>query len=185
MALSLALLEELVSDIEGISRKNGHRLDLLEDRVLDDETDGLAGELGSIRRLAITLRRRVLPLRQLVNKLADVLPPWVGAAERQRLDPLVGRVDRAGGEILESQEQARLLQDEIAARAAERNGRNIYILSVLTVFFLPLNLITGFFGMNVGGMPGVGSDVGTLWVTVGMVVIGVLSLWIFRRMRWL
>ena len=55
-------------------------------------------------------------------------------------------------------------------------------LTVLTAIFLPLNLVTGFFGMNFDSLPLIHSTTG-VWVTVGvMTVIGVgLSLFFWRK----
>ncbi|MEO5337637.1 MAG: hypothetical protein H7841_12190 [Magnetospirillum sp. WYHS-4] len=184
MALSIDLMGEIVTDIEGIAGRTRDRLDVLEDRVLDDVSAGIAGELGAIRREAIKLRRRILPLREVASTLVEADLDWIRPEDRQRLDPLQGRIDRAGSGIIECQEQARLLQDEVTARAAERNGRNLYILSVLTAVLLPLNLVTGVFGMNVAGLPGLHDDLAFFWVMLGMVAVGVGAIAVFKLNRW-
>ena len=58
-------------------------------------------------------------------------------------------------------------------------------LTVLTAIFLPLNLITGFFGMNFDSLPLIHSARGT-WVAIGaMAVVGVSLLGFFWRKRYL
>ncbi len=58
-------------------------------------------------------------------------------------------------------------------------------LTVLTAVFLPLNLITGFFGMNFDTLPLIHSATG-IWTAVGvMVVIGLGLIVYFRRKRYL
>jgi len=47
-----------------------------------------------------------------------------------------------------------VLQDEQAAHVAEFNARNLQVLSVMTVIFLPMTLITGIMGMNMEDLPG-------------------------------
>ena len=49
------------------------------------------------------------------------------------------------------QREARL-EAEVAARLSEETNRNLFILSVVTVIFLPMTLITGIFGMNLAGL---------------------------------
>jgi Mg2+ and Co2+ transporter CorA len=53
-------------------------------------------------------------------------------------------------------------------------------LTALTAIFLPLNLITGFFGMNFEFMPAIHSFTG-FWWTLGcmvlLIVVAVLLLW--------
>ncbi|MGX2013050.1 CorA family divalent cation transporter, partial [Enterobacter asburiae] len=50
-------------------------------------------------------------------------------------------------------ERISLLQEEISARQMERSNRTLYTLTVITVLALPINIVAGFFGMNVGGIP--------------------------------
>ncbi len=183
-ALFYDLVEEIVADLENFGRKVRRRFDALEDMVLDDAADGIAGELGAIRREAIKLRRRAMPLRQLFARLQNTLPAWVKDEEGERFDPLLTRVERAIGDLQECVEQSRLLHDEFAARSAERSGRNLYILSVLSAVMLPLNLVTGLFGMNVAGIPGLESHAAFWWILAGMVAFTVaVTVW-FKRKRW-
>lgn len=182
--LAIDLLAEIAADIESLTNKTRIRLDSIEDRVLDDVAAGIAGELGAIRREAIKLRRRVLPLREVVHALVGSDLAWIRPEDRQRLDPVQGRIDRAGSGILACQEQARLLQEEATARTAERNGRNLYILSVLTAVLLPLNLVTGIFGMNIAGLPGLHDEGAFFWVILGMVAFSITAVYLFKLKRW-
>lgn len=50
-------------------------------------------------------------------------------------------------------ERIKLLQEEIAARATEGTSRTFFVLTMVTVLALPINLIVGLFGMNVGDIP--------------------------------
>ena len=58
-------------------------------------------------------------------------------------------------------------------------------LTVLTAIFLPLNLITGFFGMNFDALPLIHTGTG-VWITIGlMATVGVGLGWFFWRKRYL
>ena len=50
-------------------------------------------------------------------------------------------------------ERVRLLQEELLAQLNEQTSRTLFVLTVVTVLALPINLIAGLFGMNVGGIP--------------------------------
>jgi zinc transporter len=45
------------------------------------------------------------------------------------------------------------VQEELAALVNEQTNRTLFILTVVTVLVLPINLVAGLFGMNVGGIP--------------------------------
>lgn len=183
--LVIELLDEIVADVESMTRKTTNHMDYLEDRILDGDHSGLAGMIGAGRRQITKLRRQVLPLRQVVTRIAAEFPAWSTREEADRVEMVLSRIEKAGGEVVEAQEQARLLHDENSARSAERNGQNLYILSVITAIMLPLNLITGVFGMNVKGLPGVEDPGGFFWVMVGMAATAVGVILYFKLKRWL
>ncbi len=47
-------------------------------------------------------------------------------------------------------ERIKLLQEELAAQVNEQTNRTLYVLTLVTVLALPINLVAGLFGMNVG-----------------------------------
>ena len=58
-------------------------------------------------------------------------------------------------------------------------------LTVLTAIFLPLNLITGVFGMNFDALPLIHSS-GGFWLAFGLMgLVVVMLVWWFRRNRYL
>ena len=68
------------------------------------------------------------------------------------------------------QERTKLLQEESAARVAEQNNRSLFTLTMVTVLALPINLISGLLGMNVGGVPFNGEGHG-FWIVVALIVV--------------
>ncbi len=66
------------------------------------------------------------------------------------------------------QERIKLLQEEIAAQVNEQNNRSLFVLTTVSVLVLPINIISGFFGMNVGGIPLASAPHG-FWVVVAIV----------------
>jgi zinc transporter len=79
-------------------------------------------------------------------------------------------------EIAELYERAKLLQEELASRLAESTGRNLYVLSILTAVLLPMTLVTGIFGMNVGGLPGLHGPGAFWWVMLLIFASGAVTL---------
>ena len=62
-------------------------------------------------------------------------------------------------------------------------NKNMYVLSLVAGIFLPLGLLTGLLGINVGGMPGEGNAWAFAIVCIVLVAMAAAVLWIFRRMR--
>lgn len=59
-------------------------------------------------------------------------------------------------------------------RSNDRMNRSIYVLTIVSVIFLPLNLAVGFFGMNTGGLPFQDSNFGTVYAFESMILFAVL-----------
>jgi Mg2+ and Co2+ transporter CorA len=68
---------------------------------------------------------------------------------------------------------------------SNRTNEVMRTLTVLTAIFLPLNLVTGFFGMNFEHFPALHAESG-LWLTeMFMVAVAVVLAWVFWRQRYL
>ncbi len=68
------------------------------------------------------------------------------------------------------------LHDFYRAKVDERMNRNMYWLTILSAIFLPLTLVTGFFGMNTGGLPYTEDPAGTSKVLILSIALEALFL---------
>ena len=82
-------------------------------------------------------------------------------------------------------ERAGILRDEAMSHLSERLNRNMYVLSIVATIMLPLSLLAGLLGINVGGIPGARWPWSFAVVCVLMGALGIVEYWLFRRLRWL
>ena len=61
----------------------------------------------------------------------------------------------------------------------------MYVLSVVAAIFLPISFVTGLFGMNVAGLPGLEYPEAFLFVASGMAIFCVSIILYFRMKRWI
>jgi|SRR5688572_2695677 zinc transporter len=80
-------------------------------------------------------------------------------------------------------ERIKLLQEEVAAQVSEQTNRNLFTLTVVTVLALPINMTTGFFGMNVGGVPLADSPYSFVSMAAVVGIITELAGWLAFRKR--
>jgi magnesium transporter len=70
-----------------------------------------------------------------------------------------------------------------SARSNDKMNKMIYILTIISAVFLPLNLLVGFFGMNTSGLPFTSSEqTGTLYVVLLMFSLSILTF--FSALLW-
>ena len=133
------------------------------------------------------LKRQVTLIKRLLWRILDVV---------QRMTPATGRPAALFRDVQENVESYHFYADELLddantilnvqlALAAHRTGEVMRILTVFSVFFLPLTFLVGVYGMNFDFMPELRSPWG---YPVVLAVMGGITLTIylwFRRRGWL
>jgi zinc transporter len=141
------------------------------------------GQLGPTRRLMARLRRVIAANRHAVSGCRGQLPVWFASEHGVDLDQVIERQDALAQDLELTQERARLLAEELAGAVGRATNDNLYLLSILTAIFLPITLITGIFGMNVGGLPWLKSEAGFWAVLLVMLFTVVFTLLILHWRR--
>jgi zinc transporter len=175
------LIEELAETFQQAVKHLADVVDEAEDEILAGRAHDRGTELGGVRRLIARLRRQINSGRQALGQGVNQAYRWAGSDDISEARQAVEHLDSIAQDLDLVQERARLLQEEIAARLGEATNRNLYLLSVMTTVLLPINLITGIFGMNTGGLPWAQDAHGFWRVLVFMSIGVVVSLGVLRR----
>lgn len=175
----------LVERVDAVVDKLIDEADELEDAVLASAASELIPKLAVLRRVAIKLRRHIAPQREALNHFALEDDPWMGPKDRNRLRDAADRVTRFSEELDSVRERAAVIRDQMVDARAEQMNKSMLVLAVVTVVFAPMTLISGMFGMNVGGIPG-NTDPEAFWaLALAMIGLGFVLLWLFRRLKWI
>ncbi|MXV36397.1 MULTISPECIES: CorA family divalent cation transporter [unclassified Saccharibacter] len=151
------VIDRVLRDFTGTVRRQLAQLDDELDRAEDvlltiehgSDLGHLGGIVGKVRRRATELRRVVMPIDRVLRDEDLELPEW---AEDDLRDRAEQQIHAALDDLIALQDRARSLQDELASGQAEETNRRLYILTIVTTLMLPATFVTGFFGMNTGGM---------------------------------
>ena len=136
------------------------------------------------RRAVIMLLRFAPPQRDALNRLAVLEGALFGKSERLRIREAAHRATRLAETLESLRDRLAVLQDHLDARADQQRGRTSYLLSVVAAIFLPLGFVTGLFGVNVAGMPGLETPAAFWLLSGGMAAIGAALVLAFRWLRW-
>lgn len=160
------------------------QLDELEDSMIRMASRELRSQLTELRRETIMLRRYISPQREALRQLATLEIPWISRRRRERLMEVADRVTRYMEDLDVIRDRATVINDELANRISERMDRTMYILSLVTLIFLPLTVISGMLGMNVGGVPGEKAEWAFYLTCAIFLAIAAFEVWLIRRLRW-
>ena len=152
---------------------------------LEDTRTPMPRELPQIRRAVIRLRRYLDPQRVALGRLAGIDMALIPGATAMTLRELANRAIIAVEELDELRDRLVSVQEEHDAHIAQRQARHGYVLSVAAAVFLPLGFLTGLFGVNVGGMPGVDDPQAFAMLCVTMLALGVMMIGALKFARWL
>ncbi len=175
----------------------------------------LTRQLGALQQRLLDPRSRfhdwtfLLQSRTSLNQLEDIcedqrsaIQEWIDALDewpdetdadrrrerellRVRSRDVLEHVERVLGHVRRLEETAETAVQMHFSALGHRTNDIMRTLTVLTAVFMPLNLITGFFGMNFDALPLVHSGRGFAWTVAVMLVIAVVLVAYFVRKRYL
>jgi len=183
--------EFLAELAQGLTRRiDKTSLSLVEDTDRFEENSlapskTLASELAALRQSAIKLRRFVRPQSAAIAELASGQVWPLDPRGASHFLEIANRAVRTMEELDTTSDRLRAVQDHLDMLHMSALGRNSYVLSIVAAIFLPLGFLTGLFGVNVGGMPGVDAAFGFWVVSIGSVLIGFVLFFLFRHLKWL
>jgi zinc transporter len=184
VALFELMIEQVLRAMAEMLRALRTEADSIEDRVLDERLHDESRRLGPLRRTAVKLHRQLSGFRSILREF----PEDDGEAEESHhaasaaAERLLRRIETLDQEVQEVQDRARFLQDEIAAKLANISNRHLYVLSIMTALLMPPTLVTGFFGMNTGGLPFLDGANGWIGASIIGAVASGFTLLLLRRL---
>lgn len=158
----------------------------LEEQILFNHAeDGFIGYL-------LGERRRLLLLRNYYEQLIDVGKALeenendIFAEEDLRYFKIfTDKAERLERNVRSLREQLMQLREAYQSMLDIRLNRIMKIFTALSAVFLPLNFITGWYGMNFKSMPELGWSRGYPYVITLAILVALVCILLFRRKKWI
>jgi zinc transporter len=165
-------ITEFVDDVE-------ERIEACEDVVAEDGPREVRGQISAIRREVAAVRRYLAPQRDALESLNRLANSWLDTDQQFTLREQTNRVTRYIEDLDLVRERALVAQEEIMNLVAQEQNARTYLFSVVATIFLPITFISGVFGMNTAGLPGLENG-GAFWyvfAAMTMVTVGI-AIWL-------
>lgn len=181
----LFLAQGLTDRIENNISQLADTVDQEEERTDSDERyNPVVFTLLQSRRRAANLRRFLAPQRDVFAMLTLSQEDWFMADGAMYWNELHNRLTLHLEELELTRERISLVLETEHRRRNERISHTMYLLTVITGFFLPMTFVTGLLGINVEGIPGAEHPYGFL-VACLMLMLLAFGQWLFFRwLRW-
>ena len=168
------LFRDQAAVLVDIVRNTKKQVTPMEQQLLAKRISVNRSELGSLRRMLVRLQRLLAPEPAAFFRLLNRPPDWIKEDELQNLQQSAEKFSTSISNAAALVERVKQLQEELSALDSEQTNRTLFVLTMVTVLALPINLVAGLFGMNVGGIPLAQDKYGFLVVLCPLVVLTAL-----------
>ncbi len=194
--LMLRMVNHMVDNYLALRRLLTRQLGLLQEQLLDarkrfDDWAMLLESRNALHTLEDTCEDQSSALQEWI----DALDEWPAEADAQgqrerellrvRSRDVLEHIERVLSHVRRLEQSAETAVQLHFSALGHRTNDIMRTLTVLTAVFLPLNLITGFFGMNFDHLPLIHNGTG-VWIAIGAMLMVALGLaGFFWRRRYL
>jgi zinc transporter len=161
----------------------GEKVDRLEEKIMTTHDMKFREEILQTRTQSTIFKRYLAPQKDVIAKLCIADQKWINDWAKRHFHENLDHITHMIEEVDEVRDRSQILHDELANALGEKLNKNMYTLSMITVIFMPLTFITGVFGMNIAGVPGVGdhNNYAFLICMAGMLVVALLQIFFFKK----
>ncbi|MDE4174336.1 CorA family divalent cation transporter [Phaeobacter sp. PT47_59] len=139
--------------------------------------------LKTPRRDVLKLHRYMEPQRVALTRLQQLGDRIMTPEEQTDLREAVNLVTLSDEALTSLNHRLAVIQDHTDAELARKMSRNSYILSIVAAVFLPLGFVTGLFGVNVAGMPGLETPLAFAILCLALVALSAAMIVVLRWSR--
>ena len=179
------IIERLASRISDVVDSIDNDLTVIETE-LDEKVDNvqkIQQRLSDLRKQTAVIRRYLAPQREALSDLYRSTS-FLSTDDCQSIRHQTDRITLYVEDLDLSRERALVLHAELQNRIAEQQNSRMYLLSIVATIFLPLSFLTGVFGMNVAGLPGLENPNAFTSLTLGMFVVAALIIGYIWWKKW-
>jgi magnesium transporter len=186
VALFHRIVDAMVDRYRPEVEELANRLDELEKEVFDNPRPELVREILEEKQDVASLRRVILPQRDVIGRLARRDFVDISTEMSFRFRDVYDQLVRIADDALIFQDRISGILEAHLSSVNNRLNAVMKVLTVVSVIFMPLTLLAGLYGMNVPlphfpGSPGV-----QFWWIGGIcVVVSLAMLAVFRRNGWI
>jgi zinc transporter len=156
----------------------------LEESVQSEYSSSARSQISAVRREIAGVRRYLAPQRDALDTLYTHYVASMPEGCAYRLREQMDRTTRYLEDLDLIRERTLVLQEEVMNISMEQQNSRMYALSIVALIFLPVTFVTGVFGMNVGGLPGLENPTAFMIVVGTMLFISIAFITVLKIKRW-
>ncbi|MDP2423472.1 MAG: magnesium/cobalt transporter CorA [Bacteroidales bacterium] len=179
------LIDTIVDHYYIIIDRVEERLEVLEESLLANKSDGISEEILAIKKKLIFLRRNIISLRDEMRKVKQKDFQLIEKSTYSFLDDVLDHLNYLAQGLDNLRDVITSLMELQIAVASNKMNNVMKTLTIFATIFMPLTFIAGIYGMNFHFMPELGWKWGYPVVLGAMLLVAGILLWFVRKRKWL
>lgn len=182
-----ALMEYMIKDDMPFLQEYEDRLEELEDIITGEKEN----EDVDFEEAILSMRKDLSAFEMYYEQLSDMgdtLQQWAAEAEDTKSDLLFeiygNKVKRLASLVVSLKEYSVQLRELRQSRIDIRQNQIMQLLTIITTIFMPLTLITGWYGMNFRNMPELTAPYAYGCVIALSVLVVIVEIILFKKKKW-
>jgi len=186
VALLHRIVDSMVDNYRPEIEALEERIDRMEQEAMLGSSSDLVRQILDLKRDLSSLRRVVIPQRDVVGRLARREFSVINDEMAYRFRDVYDHLVRLADETMIFQDRVTGILEAHLSTVSNRLNQIMKVLTVASTIFLPLTVLTGMYGMNVPLPHFPGSDATQFWWIFGiMIAIAGAMLAVFRAKGWI
>ncbi len=184
--LLYALMDAIVDHYFYLIDEIGNKVEQFEDRLFEmDSNEGFTLEVQALKREVLRIRRAVMPLRDVVNKIEKSTHSVISEKIIIYLRDLQDHVVQVNESIEIYREMTWSLMEMYMTAISNKMNLVMKVLTIIATIFIPLTFIAGIYGMNFENMPELKFKYGYYILLGAMALIFIFLVYYFKKKKWL
>jgi magnesium transporter len=183
--LAYSLMDAIVDNYFDVLEKAGERVEVLEERIVNDASNETLRDIHYLKREMIFLRKALWPLREVVNSMIRADMPLIADTTRIYLRDVYDHTIHVIDTIETLRDMVSGMLDIYLSSISNRMNAVMKVLTIIATLFMPLTFVAGVYGMNFTHIPELHWRYGYLFFWVINVLIATAMLIFFRKKKWL
>lgn len=182
--LFYSLIDMIVDNYFIVMEKLGEEIETLEEEIIRRSDTRSLGQINTIRKEMIVLKRNVAPVRDLVNGILRSESELIDEKTEKYFKDVYDHIVQANDLAENYRDMMINLQDLYLNKVNLKMNEVMKVMAVVTCLLAPATVIGGIFGMNFSKIPWIHNDLG-FFIAVGfMLLIPVWMIIMFRKKGW-
>ncbi|ACT03179.1 magnesium/cobalt transporter CorA [Paenibacillus sp. JDR-2] len=187
------VIDEMVDDFFPSLLQIEDRLDAIENEAMSSDTVGrIFDRIYDIRADLLKVRRVIYPMRDLLYRIVNSERLELDDESRVHFMDVYDHLLKLSEKIVDDRETTADIIENVNSVLNQRTNEVtlrtndiVFLLTIISVIFMPLSFIVGLYGMNFIDMPELHWKYGYIYAWTLMIIIVAIMVFVFRKLKWL